>query len=101
MFKEISIIFFKQIGWDNWIIAPPSFELNFCSGECKFPFHDSMNTTNHAIIHGIVRSTNVDVPGPCCVPTELASIDMLIANEYDNAILNTYPGMKIKSCGCR
>ena len=93
---------FEQLGWDDWIIAPASFDFNYCNGECKFPFHDSMNTTNHAIIHGIVRSTNENIPGPCCVPTELASLVMLIANENArNATVNTYPGMKIKACGCR
>ena len=60
-----------------------------------------MNTTNHAIIHGIVHATNVHVPGPCCVPTELGSLDMLILNEYGNVTINSYPGMKTNACGCR
>jgi hypothetical protein len=31
------VVDFADIGWNEWIISPPSFQANYCGGSCKFP----------------------------------------------------------------
>lgn len=95
-------------------MAPPGLQLNYCSGECNFPFHDRMNASNHAIVQSMVRSTQVDelknpkkepkfevLPKACCVPTKLSPISLLFLDEHAKVILKTYDDMVIDECGCR
>ena len=91
-----------QVGWHDWIVAPPGFNAHFCSGECTFPLQDHMNATNHAIVQTLVNSVNPSaVPRACCVPTELSPISMLYLDEYDKVVLKNYENMVIEGCGCR
>jgi len=93
---------FMEVGWHDWIVAPPGFNAHFCNGECTFPLQDHMNATNHAIVQTLVNSVNPSaVPRACCVPTELSPISMLYLDEYDKVVLKNYENMVIEGCGCR
>ena len=35
--KRTLVIDFADIGWNEWIISPKSFEANYCAGSCPFP----------------------------------------------------------------
>ena len=35
--KRRLIVDFADIGWNEWIISPKSFEAHYCAGECPFP----------------------------------------------------------------
>jgi len=35
--KRKLILDFADIGWEDWIIAPKSFEAHYCAGSCPFP----------------------------------------------------------------
>ena len=99
--KYISCIS-SQVGWHDWIVAPPGYAANFCSGECNFPLSEHMNGTNHAIVQTLVNSVNPSaVPRACCIPTELSPISMLYLDEYEKVILKNYEDMVVESCGCR
>ncbi len=94
---------FSDVGWDDWIVAPPGYNAFFCHGECDlFPLPEYINTTNHAIVQSLVHSVNPKaVPLPCCVPTELSSISMLYLDEYEKVVLKNYQDMVVEGCGCR
>ncbi|UYV78798.1 BMP2 [Cordylochernes scorpioides] len=93
---------FNDVGWNNWIVAPPGYDAYYCLGECKYPLPDHLNTTNHAIVQTLVNSLNpTAVPRACCVPTELSSISMLYINEYEKVVLKNYHEMVVEGCGCR
>ncbi|XP_059350919.1 bone morphogenetic protein 2-like isoform X2 [Daphnia carinata] len=93
---------FSDVGWNDWIVAPPGYHAYYCHGDCPFPLPDHLNTTNHAIVQTLVHSVNPGaVPRACCVPTELSSISMLYIDEYDKVVLKNYHDMVVEACGCR
>ena len=93
---------FRQVGWDDWIVAPTGYDAYFCKGECHFPLHDSLNTTNHAVVQTLVNSRYPDrVPRACCVPTELSPISMLYVDDDKNFVLKNHQDMVVEGCGCR
>uniref|UniRef100_A0A3Q4AQ22 TGF-beta family profile domain-containing protein n=1 Tax=Mola mola TaxID=94237 RepID=A0A3Q4AQ22_MOLML len=49
---------FRELGWQDWIIAPEGYAANYCDGECSFPLNAHMNATNHAIVQTLVRLTH-------------------------------------------
>lgn len=46
---------FKDLKWNDWIIAPDGYGAFYCSGECNFPMNSHMNATNHAIVQTLVH----------------------------------------------
>uniref|UniRef100_UPI00358DFF8B bone morphogenetic protein 2-like isoform X1 n=2 Tax=Myxine glutinosa TaxID=7769 RepID=UPI00358DFF8B len=92
---------FSDVGWNDWIVAPPGYHAFFCQGECPFPLAEHLNSTNHAIVQTLVNSVNPAVPRACCVPTELSAISLLYLDEYDKVVLKNYQDMVVEGCGCR
>ena len=96
------MIVLLQVGWNDWIVAPPHYDAHYCHGECPFPLADNLNATNHAIVQTLVNSVNPSaVPRACCVPTELSPISMLYLDEYEKVVLKNYENMVVEGCGCR
>lgn len=92
---------FSDVGWNDWIVAPPGYQAFYCHGDCPFPLADHLNSTNHAIVQTLVNSVNSSIPKACCVPTELSAISMLYLDEYDKVVLKNYQEMVVEGCGCR
>lgn len=93
---------FLEVGWNDWIVAPPGYRAFYCKGECPFPIADHLNTTNHAIVQTLMNSVNAEhVPPACCVPTTLNPISMLYMNEHSKVVLKNYQDMVVDGCGCR
>jgi len=99
--KRILFVSFRDLGWQDWIIAPDGYSAFYCHGECSFPLNTHMNATNHAIVQTLVHlMTPRNVPKPCCAPTKLSGISVLYFDESSNVILKKYRNMVVKSCGC-
>ncbi|KAF4520596.1 hypothetical protein B566_EDAN006007 [Ephemera danica] len=93
---------FEEVGWNDWIVAPPGYDAYYCSGECPFPLADHLNTTNHAVVQTLMHSMSPGlVPKACCVPTELSPISMLYLDEEGKVVLKNYKDMAVQGCGCR
>ncbi|XP_034946945.1 protein decapentaplegic-like [Chelonus insularis] len=93
---------FSDVGWNDWIVAPPGYDAFYCHGDCPFPLSDHLNSTNHAIVQNLVYSTNPAlVPKACCIPTALSSISMLYLDEENKVVLKNYQDMSVLGCGCR
>ncbi|XP_023717306.1 protein decapentaplegic [Cryptotermes secundus] len=93
---------FQDVGWNDWIVAPPGYDAFYCHGDCPFPLADHLNSTNHAIVQTLVNSVNPSaVPKACCVPTSLTSISMLYLDEESKVVLKNYQDMAVLGCGCR
>ncbi|XP_030074679.1 embryonic growth/differentiation factor 1 [Microcaecilia unicolor] len=93
---------FRDVGWQNWIIAPQGYLANYCQGECPYPLAEMLNGTNHAILQTLVHSLEPnETPQPCCVPIRLSPISMLYYDNDDNVVLRHYEEMVVDECGCR
>nr|CAI5868562.1 unnamed protein product [Callosobruchus analis] len=98
---ETLYISFKDLKWQDWIIAPDGYAAYYCTGECNFPLNAHMNATNHAIVQTLVHLMNPwRFPKPCCAPTKLSPISVLYFLDDQNVILKKYKKMVVKSCGC-
>uniref|UniRef100_A0A668ACA4 Bone morphogenetic protein 7 n=1 Tax=Myripristis murdjan TaxID=586833 RepID=A0A668ACA4_9TELE len=99
--KHELYVSFRDLGWQDWIIAPEGYAAYYCEGECAFPLNSYMNATNHAIVQTLVHFINPEsVPKPCCAPTQLHGISVLYFDDSSNVILKKYRNMVVRACGC-
>ncbi|XP_029470215.1 growth/differentiation factor 5 [Rhinatrema bivittatum] len=93
---------FKDMGWDDWIIAPLEYEAYHCEGVCEFPLRSHLEPTNHAVIQTLMNSMDPEsTPPTCCVPTRLSPISILYIDSANNVVYKQYEDMVVESCGCR
>lgn len=93
---------FADVGWSDWIVAPPGYDAFYCHGKCPFPLAEHLNSTNHAVVQTLVNNINPGkVPKACCVPTQLEGISMLYLNDQSTVVLKNYQDMTVVGCGCR
>ncbi|XP_061918611.1 growth/differentiation factor 5 [Entelurus aequoreus] len=93
---------FKEMGWDDWIIAPLDYHAFHCGGACDFPLRSHMEPTNHAIIQTLLHSMDpLSAPPSCCVPTRLSPISILYVDSNNNVVYKQYDDMVVDACGCR
>ncbi|XP_063770602.1 derriere protein-like [Pseudophryne corroboree] len=100
--KRRLYIDFKDVGWQNWVIAPRGYMANYCHGECPYPLTEMLKGTNHAVLQTLVHSIEPEnTPLPCCAPTKLSPISMLYYDNNDNVVLRHYEDMVVDECGCK
>ncbi|KAJ1149420.1 hypothetical protein NDU88_002230 [Pleurodeles waltl] len=93
---------FKELGWDDWIIAPLDYEAHHCEGVCDFPLRSHLEPTNHAIIQTLMNSMDPEsTPPSCCVPSKLSPISILYIDSGNNVVYKQYEDMVVETCGCR
>ncbi|RUS85690.1 hypothetical protein EGW08_006566 [Elysia chlorotica] len=93
---------FSNVGWDDWIVAPPGYNAYFCHGECTAPIPDFARASNHAMLQARVYKVNPSaVPKVCCVPIKMSAISMLYLDEKDQTVLKNYQDMSVDECGCK
>lgn len=94
-------IHFKDIGMDDVVLAPKSFDAFYCSGECNFPLQVQMNATNHALIQTLANLKDPGIPKSRCTPRTLGSIRVLEILSEGSTILKDYRNTVVKTCGCQ
>ncbi|XP_077454845.1 growth/differentiation factor 6-A [Stigmatopora argus] len=100
--KKALHVNFKELGWDDWIIAPLDYEAYHCEGVCDFPLRSHLEPTNHAIIQTLMNSMDpTGTPPSCCVPTKLSPISILYIDAGNNVVYKQYEDMVVEQCGCR
>ncbi|XP_055063330.2 bone morphogenetic protein 10-like [Misgurnus anguillicaudatus] len=94
---------FKDIGWDNWIVAPAGYQAYTCRGACSYPLYADVTPTEHAKIQVLLNlKSPKKASKPCCVPTKLDPIALLYENNQGVVVLqHKYEGMVVAECGCR
>lgn len=82
---------FLKFEWD-WIIAPTSYQANYCAGECSITFQPTYVHT-----HVWQLSTSAT---PCCSPTKLSPLTLLYYDNNYNVVQSKIPHMIVEKCSC-
>jgi hypothetical protein len=94
-------ITFREIGMEDWIEAPLSFEAGFCSGTCKGvrSYYEFLMT--QVFLH---NQTMEEQYGrcweTCCKPREYEYLTILHAENDNTFALRNMTNMVVKSCAC-
>lgn len=92
---------FADFGWDDFVIAPSSFDLSYCGGSCPI----SRFYSNHLPIHSYLQILAHDIypnsiPIPCCAPIKFDSLNLLYYGHKNNILLEKLKRISITQCEC-
>ncbi|MEE6465711.1 hypothetical protein FKM82_006655 [Ascaphus truei] len=103
--KKQFYISFKDIGWNDWIIAPTGYHANYCEGDCpshiagtsgsSLSFHSTVINHYRMKVHSSFTSIK-----SCCVPSKLRAMSMLYYDDGQNIIKKDIQNMIVEECGC-
>lgn len=93
---------FTALGLEQYIAAPEGYVAWFCKGSCDHPLDSHLNPTTHATLQALVHNMHPGlVPAPCCSPTSLSGLTMLVRDEDGTFTVKGYKDMVVDACGCR
>lgn len=100
--KQRFYVSFQEIGWDDWILAPPGYYANYCRGECSGIYHtpDMFGSFHTHFIDQYRKLEKIEGLKQCCAPTRFSSMSLIYLNEDDKIIKRDLPKMVVEECGC-
>ncbi|CAH2293400.1 derriere [Pelobates cultripes] len=100
--KKLSIyVDFKDLGLQNWVVAPKGYSFNYCDGNCLPQFTKVQHEVNYSTGQAMTISRrSEDVSGPCCIPVKMSPVSMLFYDNEDNIVLKQYENMSVDECDC-
>lgn len=101
--KKDFYIKFKDIQWQDWIIAPEGYHMNYCMGQCPQHLSGSPGIASsfHATVLSQLKVNGINTASSsCCVPTERRPLSMVYFNSQHSIVKTDVPDMIVESCGC-
>ncbi|CAL8339159.1 unnamed protein product [Lota lota] len=101
--KRDFYIKFKDIQWQDWIIAPEGYHMNYCMGQCPQHLSGSPGIASsfHATVFSQLKINGINTAvSSCCVPTERRPLSMMYFNSQHIIVKMDVPDMIVDSCGC-
>ncbi|GLD64129.1 inhibin beta B chain-like protein [Lates japonicus] len=101
--KRDFYIKFKDIQWDEWIIAPEGYHMNYCIGQCPQHLSGSPGIASsfHATVFSQLKINGINTATTsCCVPTERRPLSMVFFDSQHSIVKMDVPDMIVESCGC-
>ena len=99
--KQSLFVSFKELGWDDWIIAPRGYYANYCVGDCSKRRTPDTYVNFHSHVIEEYRNKNPYASiTPCCAPIKLSSISLIYFDPDLNIIKADLPKMVVDECGC-
>uniref|UniRef100_H9H666 Inhibin subunit beta C n=1 Tax=Monodelphis domestica TaxID=13616 RepID=H9H666_MONDO len=96
---------FREIGWNDWIIQPEGYAMNFCTGQC--PLHvagmPGIAASFHTAVLNLLKANGAPGTtggGSCCVPTARRPLSLLYYDRDSNIVKTDIPDMVVEACGC-
>ncbi|NXD72696.1 INHBC protein, partial [Eolophus roseicapillus] len=94
---------FKEIGWEDWILQPEGYHMNYCAGLC--PLHmagiPGLAASFHTAVLNLIKANNADAAvDSCCVPTQRRPLSLLYYDRDSNIVKTDIPDMIVDACGC-
>uniref|UniRef100_A0A3Q2TFV3 Inhibin subunit beta C n=1 Tax=Fundulus heteroclitus TaxID=8078 RepID=A0A3Q2TFV3_FUNHE len=101
--KRDFYIKFKDIQWDEWIIAPEGYHMNYCMGQCPQHLAGSPGIASsfHATVFSQLKVNGINTAtASCCIPTERRPLSMVYFNSQHSIVKTDVPDMIVEACGC-
>lgn len=99
--KQRFYVSFKQLGWDDWVIAPQGYYANYCRGDCGHHRTPDTFVTYHThVIEEIRKTHHLSGMQPCCAPLKFSSMSLIYFGPDSNIIKRDLPKMVVDECGC-
>lgn len=100
--KQRFYVSFKEIGWDDWILAPPGYYANYCRGDCGGIFRtpDTYTSYHAHFIEEYRKAEKLEGMQPCCAPTKFSSMSLIYYGPDEKIIKRDLPKMVVEECGC-
>ncbi|XP_067385825.1 inhibin beta C chain [Emydura macquarii macquarii] len=94
---------FKEIGWQDWIIQPQGYRMNYCTGPC--PTHvasmPGLASSFHTAVLNLIKANSAQAAfHSCCVPTRRRPLSLLYYDQDSNVVKTDIPDMIVDTCGC-
>ena len=90
---------FKEIKWQDWIIEPAGFEVNYCEGRCTGT--GVLSARSHAYVKQRLMGNNKhSYLTVCCVPVKFSSLTLLHYDEEGLIHKTVLKNMTVEKCGC-
>lgn len=100
--RERFYVNFRELGWNDWIIAPHGYYANYCRGNCRtYPFNSKIKS-NHGHVLSEYRKherTNKLIQS-CCTPIKFSSISVIYYEDNKKIVKRDVPSMAVDDCGC-
>ncbi|XP_019598020.2 inhibin beta E chain [Rhinolophus sinicus] len=94
---------FQELGWQDWILQPEGYQLNYCSGQCPPHLAGSpgIAASFHSAVFSLLKANNLWPLGTsCCVPTARSPLSLLYLDRNGNVVKTDVPDMVVEACGC-
>ncbi|XP_007253457.2 inhibin beta B chain [Astyanax mexicanus] len=101
--KKDFYIKFKDIQWQDWIIAPEGYHMNYCMGQCPQHLAGSPGIASsfHATVFSQLKANGIHTAvSSCCVPIQRRPLSMVYFNSQHSIVKTDVPDMIVESCGC-
>lgn len=91
-------VHFKELAGLDFVIQPKLFDAGYCDGTCPTAYNPAHE---HAVLQGRLADLG-KVPRPCCAPSVLSDVDVLLVDEDDSTKLKvtTFKNMRVLQCAC-
>uniref|UniRef100_A0A672IJT4 Growth/differentiation factor 6-like n=1 Tax=Salarias fasciatus TaxID=181472 RepID=A0A672IJT4_SALFA len=90
-----SQVFMKDLGWDTWVIQPPSLTLVQCA-LCSAAGHTV--PCPFFVISCVLSAFPAVSPPPCCQPSSLEMVPVLYMDQFSTLVISSV--QLPRSCGC-
>ena len=101
--KKDFYIKFRDIQWQDWIIAPEGYHMNYCMGQCPQHLAGSPGIASsfHATVFSQLKANGIHkAVSSCCVPIQRRPLSMVYFNSQHSIVKTDVPDMIVESCGC-
>ncbi|XP_028166770.1 inhibin beta chain-like [Ostrinia furnacalis] len=88
--RETFYVSFRDLGWDDWIVAPEGYYANYCRGACG-PF---LNYHSQ-----VVEAARLE-RAACCAPVRFSALSLIYFGADSNIIKRDLPEMVVEECDC-
>ncbi|MBN3296149.1 INHBB protein, partial [Amia calva] len=101
--KKDFYIKFRDIQWQDWIIAPEGYHMNYCMGQCPKHLAGSPGIASsfHATVFNQLKANGIHTAvSSCCVPIQRRPLSMVYFDSTHSIVKTDIPDMIVESCGC-